>query len=103
MPAKPMMIPRIAFAGIFCDLNSPMNTNHNGNIAPMMEPKPAEIYFTPQVDSPLESMKFKKLSMSIGPHSLPLGHILPLLKKKITYAAPPNNCRRPAICMGGRL
>ncbi len=103
MPAKPMMIPRIALEGIFCDLNSPINTNHSGNIAPMMEPKPAEIYFIPQVESPLESMKFKKLSMSIGAHSFPLGHILPLLKKKITYAAPPNNWRRPAICIGGRL
>jgi hypothetical protein len=82
MPANPRMKPLIAFGGMdFLLLNNPITTIHKGNVAPMIEPSPAEIYFTPQVDSALLNMKFKKLNIRIGPHSLPRGHTLPLLMK----------------------
>ena len=66
-----------------------------------MDPRPAEIYFTPQVDRALLSMKFKTLRTIIGRHSFPLGQTRPLLIKKSRYKTPPANCLIPAICNAG--
>ena len=38
-----------------------------------MEPRPADIYWIPQVLNPLLKTKFRKLSTSTGPHSFPFG------------------------------
>ena len=78
MPANPRINPAMAFAGIdFLLLNNPITTIHNGNVAPMMEPNPAEIYFTPQVDNALLNMKFRKLNIIIGRHSFPEAILCP--------------------------
>ena len=74
----------MAVVGIdFLLVDNPIRTIHKGNVAPIIEPSPAEIYFTPQVESALLNMKFKKLRMIIDRHSLPRGQTLPLLIKKI--------------------
>src|SRR5688500_18579031 len=74
MPAKPSNKPAMALGrSASLPVKRPMMTSHSGNMAPMMEPSPAEIYFTPQVDRALLSMKFKKLSIRMIPHSLPFG------------------------------
>ncbi len=85
MPMNPSSNPITAFDGIFdFALNNPMITIHNGKIAAMIAPSPAEMYLTPQVVSPLLKMKFNKLSTSTGPHSFPFGRARPFAKKKIT-------------------
>ena len=56
----------------------------NGKIAPMMAPIPAEMYFTPQVLSPLLIMKFKKLRIRTDRHCLPFGNRSPRSRKKLT-------------------
>jgi hypothetical protein len=63
-------------------------TSHRGNEAPMMEPNPAEIYFTPHVDKPFARMKFRKARNRIGSHCFPFGQAYPLSVKKITYMTP---------------
>ena len=65
-------------------VNKPITTSHNGKIAAIIAPSPAEINFTPQVVRPLLITKFKKLNIRIGIHSFPFGSFAPLIKKKIT-------------------
>ena len=92
----------IALRGIpSLDTKSPMITSHKGNIAPIIEPRPAEIYCTPHVLSPLLIIKFRKLRTSIGTHSFPRGSLSPLITKKPTYNKPANTWRIPAICNAG--
>jgi hypothetical protein len=78
-----------------------MITSHKGKVAPMMEARPPEMYFTPQVDRALLNMKFSKVNIRTVSHSFPLGIDLPLLIKKITYIIPPMNCLIAAICKAG--
>ena len=75
----------MALVGIFSlELNSPMITIHNGKMAPMMAPRPADIYLTPQVLRPLLIIKFKKHNTNTGIHSRPFGKGAPLYRKKAT-------------------
>ena len=102
MPAKPRINPNIALRGReVLDLTKIIITNQSGNVAPMIDPSPPEIYLSPQVESVLLKMKFRKVRLSMVIHSLPLGKALPLNVKKITYANPPMNCRMAASCKAG--
>src|SRR5687768_13859434 len=84
IPRNPSTRPVIALEGkLEPALNKPITTSHNGKMAPIIAPSPAEIYFTPQVDNALLSIKFKKLSISMGYHSFPFGHAFPLTIKKL--------------------
>ena len=63
----------MALPGIFVLAEkNPITTNHNGKMAPIMEPSPAEIYFSPHVLKPFAIKKFRKLNMIIDRHSFPL-------------------------------
>ena len=75
----------MALVGIFDFAEkNPITTNHNGKIAPIIDPSPAEMYLTPQLLSPFAIKKFRKLSMKIDRHSFPFGHLSPFVKKKRT-------------------
>lgn len=85
MPAKPRKNPKYAFLGNgVLDLNKMISTSQRGNVAPMIDPNPAEIYFSPQVDKVLLKIKFRNVRMRIVVHSFPLGIALPFAMKKIT-------------------
>ena len=76
MPAKPNRNPFNAAMGMRSfEVKRPMITIHNGNVAAMMAPSPAEIYFTPHVVSPLLQRMLSTLSTPITYHSRPLGHV----------------------------
>jgi len=65
--------------------NKPITTIHKGKMAPMIEPRPAEIlYCNANVLRPLLIMKFKKLRTMIGIHSFPFGSDAFLKRKKLT-------------------
>ena len=102
MPAKPNKNPIIAFIEIEVrDLIRTIKTSHNGKVAPIIEPRPAEIYFNPHVESVLFKKKLRSDSISTVRHSLPLGIALPFATKKNTYASPPMNCLIAASCSAG--
>lgn len=85
MPANPSTKPNKAVREmVVLDLNSTMITNQSGNVAPMMEPNPAEIYFKPHVDNVLLRTKLRKVNMRTVIHSFPLGIDLPFEMKNIT-------------------
>ena len=78
MPANPRKNPSMALFEIAVrERTSTIITSHNGNVAPMMEPRPAEIYFNPQVERVLLKTKFKRVSIKTVNHSIPLGMDLP--------------------------
>ena len=85
IPANPSMKPNNAFREMeILDLNNTMITSQSGNVAPMIEPSPAEIYFNPHVDNVLLRTKFRKVSIRTVIHSFPLGTDAPLAIKNMT-------------------
>lgn len=101
-PPKPNSKPMIAFRGMLVlAAKSPITTSHKGKIAPMIEPNPAEMYFTPHVLSTLLNMKFRKLKTRIGSQSFLVGSGAPLIIKNRTYNNPATNCLMPANSRAG--
>ena len=85
MPAKPSIKPTSALREMaVLDRSKTMITSQRGNVAPMMEPNPAEIYFNPQVESVLLKVKLRRVNIRTVIHSLPRGIDLPFEMKKIT-------------------
>ena len=70
-------------------------------MAPMIAPNPLGIKRTPQITKPLLKTKFKKLSMMMGIHCLPLGKGCFLKRKYNTKTNPPKNCLIPISCSAG--
>jgi hypothetical protein len=67
----------------------------------MMEPNPAEIYFSPQVDNVLLRTKLRKARIRTVIHSFPFGTDVPFAMKNMKYAKPPMNCLIAASCNAG--
>ena len=75
MPANPINKPNMVFLfNWLLAAKSPMITSQSGKMAPMIDPRPAEINFTPQVESPLLNVKLRNPSTIMVLHSLAFGN-----------------------------
>ena len=72
-PLNPSNIPSAAFLGNRYPENMVIITIHKGTIAPIIAPKPLEIYFTAHVLNELLSIKFNALKINMVTHSFPFG------------------------------
>ena len=97
-----MIKPEIALlGGAVLSPSIPIMTIQRGKIAPMIEPRPAEIYFTPQVLKPLLKTKLRTESTRSGNRSFFSGRGYFLMIKYNKYKLPPRNCLIPAIWRAG--
>lgn len=102
IPAKPITIPQTAIlVGFVWSTNMLINTIHKGKIAPIMEPRPAEIYFMPHVLRPLLKTKFNNDKTISGIKSDLEGNGYFFSIKYNKYKLPANNCLMPASCNAG--
>ena len=96
IPKNPMIKPEIALlGGAVLSPSIPIMTIQRGKIAPMIEPRPAEIYFTPQVLKPLLKTKLRTESTRSGNRSFFSGRGYFLMIKYNKYKLPPRNCLIP--------